>query len=150
MEKILWWDTAILDNGNEPLGGTIGLIKNQINVIIQSITTFSQKIVAIGDYADFERMKNEINNFLISIFKDDLHWKSAGFILWFEQWNISKYQTEHDLDKVDLMRLLAFKNRFYTETLRQIVSLWKLDAILKLEEREDLLNMIESWVFSFL
>lgn len=71
-------------------------------------------------------------------------------MLGFEQSNISKFHTKHELEKMELIRLLVLKNTCYTEALRNIVSLGKLDAILGSEEREDLLNMIGSGVFSFL
>lgn len=45
---------------------------------------------------------------------------------------------------MDLIKLLVLKNTLYTETLRSIVSLGKLDTILGPEGREDLLNMVES------
>lgn len=51
---------------------------------------------------------------------------------------------------MELIRLLVLKNTCYTETLRHIALLGRLDAILGAEEREDLLNMIGSGVFSFL
>lgn len=125
-------------------------IKNQIQIVVQNISIFSNNIEQAQNYWDFERVKKEINNFLMNVFQNILKDKSPDFILWFEQSNISKYQTKYDLDKIDLIKLLILKNKFYTETLRNIVSLWKLDLILSIEEKEDLLNMIDSWIFSFL
>lgn len=150
MEKINFWSTVIEKHTDEQISNISNITKDQTRTIIQNIAAFSLQIEAAKDYADFERVKKEINDFLMSIFKDSLDGKSDDFILWFDQSNISKYQTKHELEKVELIKLLVLKNRFYTETIRNIVSLWKLDTILKSEEREDLPNMIESWVFSFL
>lgn len=125
-------------------------VKDQTQIITQNISTFSNSLTEAKNYWDFERIKKEINDFLMATFENILRDKTPDFVLWFEQWNISKYQTKHDLDKVDLIKLLILKNKFYTETLRNIVSLGKLDLILSLNEKEDLLNMIDSWVFSFL
>ena len=146
MEKIQRADTDKHDATN----GTTGMVKDQIGMIIQNIPAFAEQMNATKDYADFERVKNEINDFLMRMFECMLSGKSEDFLLWFDQSNISQFQTKHELDKVELIKLLAIKNRFYTEILRSIVSLGKLDAILGSEGREDLLNMIESGVFSFL
>ncbi|MDD5377268.1 MAG: hypothetical protein PHH16_04085 [Candidatus Gracilibacteria bacterium] len=150
MEKIIGRDATVLSDEFGFLDDRTSLVKGQINRVFQNISAFSQEMEAARNYIDFERVKKEINDFLMFVFEDALKGKSADFVLGFEQSNISKYQTKHEVEKVELIRLLALKNKFYTETLRNITSLGKLDAILKPEEKEDLLNMIESGVFSFL
>lgn len=150
MDRINHWEDIMQPKENELLDNTTSIFKDQISLFIQNITSFSSNIDAAKDFADFERIKKEIKDFLVSIFEEMMKWKSSDFITWFEQSNISKYHTEHELQKIDLMKLIAMKNRFYLETLREIVSNWKLDSILKHKDSEDIVNIIESWVFSFL
>lgn len=150
MEKIRSWNPDTMGNESDPVDSTTSMIKEQANIAMQDFFSLSLGIESAKDYTDFERVKKEINDILMSLFDPMLQGKSADFILWFDQWNISKYQTKHELEKIELIELLSLKNKFYTEILKHIVALWKMDAILKPEEREDLLNMIESWVFLFL
>lgn len=133
-----------------PKNNILEMTKEQTQIIIQNISAFAKNIEAIEKYGDLEKIKKEINTFLMQIFQNALKDKTPDFILWFEQSNISKYQTQKEIDKVDLIQLLILKNKFYTEIIRNIVSLWKLDAILKLEEKQDILCMIDSGIFSFL
>lgn len=125
-------------------------VKEQIYIITQNIPDFAHHIEPVKNYWDFERMKKEINVFLTENFSHLLKEKTPDFILGFEQGNISKYKTSHDLEKVDLMELLIIKNKFYIEILRNIVLLWKLDTLLNQDQKVDLIYIIESWVFWFL
>lgn len=125
-------------------------VKNTISLLIEDLDTFIENIEPARNYADFERIKNEINEFLMKIFINMLQDKDPHFILWFEQWNTSKYITKSDKDKIELINLLVVKNKFYTEILLKIISSGKLNALFTPEEKQDALSMIESGVFSFL
>lgn len=125
-------------------------VKEQIHIITQNIPAFCKNIEPAKNYWDFERIRKEIDTFLVASFKHVLKDKTPDFVLGFQQSNISKYKTTHDLEKVDLMELLILKNKFYIEILKDIVLLWKLDVILTDEQQLDLINMIESWIFGFL
>lgn len=132
------------------LGIITDRVKEQALIVSQNLSTIAQNIDAAKNYADFARIKNDINNFLIDMFGNFLEGKDSTFKLGFEQGNISKFVTQTDMEKFPLMELLYLKNKFYNEILRQIVALGKLDVIITPEEKEDILNMIDSWVFSFL
>lgn len=125
-------------------------VKEQIYIITQNIPAFCKNIEPAKNYWDFERIRKEIDTFLVASFKHVLKDKTPDFVLGFQQSNISKYKTTHDLEKVDLMELLILKNKFYIEILKDIVLLWKLDVILTDEQQLDLINIIESWIFGFL
>lgn len=125
-------------------------VKEQALIASQNIPTLAQSIESAKNYADFARIKNEINDFLMNIFGNFLEGKDITFKLGFEQGNISKFVTQTDMEKFPLMEILYLKNKFYNEILRQIVALGKLDVIITPEEKEDILNMIDSGIFSFL
>jgi len=125
-------------------------VKEQMYIMTQNIPAFAHHIEPVKNYWDFERIKKEINVFLTENFSHLLKEKTPDFILGFEQGNISKYKTSHDLEKVDLMELLILKNKFYIEILKNIVVFWKLDILFNAEQKGDLIHMIESWVFWFL
>lgn len=125
-------------------------IKELTHLLSQNLEEFAQNILPANNIWDFARIKEEINLFLMTIFHNTLQRKNPDFILWFEQDHISKYHTKHDRDKVDLIELLVIKNKFYTEIIKNIVHSWKLDLIFTPEEKEDILTLIDSGVFSFL
>ena len=104
MEKMKPWNNVAIGHTDEQISNIANITKDQIGTIIQNIAAFALQMEVVKDYADFERIKKEINDFLMLIFKDSLEGKSADFILWFDQSNISKYQTEHELEKVELIR----------------------------------------------
>ena len=44
------------------------ITKDQIAIILHEISAFSDGIYATKSYSDFERIKNEINDFLMQMF----------------------------------------------------------------------------------
>lgn len=125
-------------------------IKKLTKLITQNIDLITSNIEEAKEYGDFARIKKQINDTLQEMFLDMLSGKPKDFIDGFEQGNISKYITEHESEKIDLIKLLGLKNKFYNDILKTLVVKWKLDGILSLEEREDIVNTLNSGIFSFL
>ena len=57
------------------------MTKEQTQIIIQNISAFAKNIEAIEKYGDLEKIKKEINTFLMQIFQNALKDKTPDFIL---------------------------------------------------------------------
>lgn len=122
--------------------------KESINNILEFNTIF-ENINKVIDYNDFSRFKEELISCINSSFHDKLRLKDDDFKLAFNQWNVSKYQVEDDLQKEELKILIKEKNKIYMSLLLKTIIQWKLDNILTLSEKNDLKNVIKTWIFSY-
>lgn len=120
---------------------------NVDNII--SITNFVNNIEKLEKFEDFFVLKENINKFILEIFSKILEYKNDDFNLAFNQWNISKYIVDENNkntkeEALELKLLLQEKNKFYLDIMSKILSLWKLDNIINLEQKKDLLFTIKS------
>ncbi len=81
MEKAEAGDYIIPNTQSGDIDNITSTIKDQTNLLMQSIAAFSEKMEVARSYSDFERIKREINEFLMHMFADVLKGKSADFIL---------------------------------------------------------------------
>lgn len=136
--------TSIDIESPENIDKFLWLNKKKVNNLI----TFDQFVEVLSKPSDLNSytvFNNEIKNVLYWIFKDDLCEKSDKFKKAFMQWNLALYEWE-GLD--ELINLIKLKNSSYRVLLFKSIENWKLDQLFTKEEREDLLNIIKSWLFS--
>ena len=128
-----------------PLGTT-----ERTNQILH-INNFTASLSNICSLDEFAIFRDQFSQHMKEVLGDLLEWRSESFLLAFEQWSVSKYQPSSDEDpekmKESLRALLIIKNGIYRQVLLQLLLWGKLDTMLSIEERDDIVHCIQSGVF---
>lgn len=121
----------------------------KIDRILNIDTNKIKDLNTVENYGRFVDFKNEINDYIMNLFSDELLDKTEDFKLAFSQWNIAKVSDDLVEEKQLLMLLLKEKNSIYNQILLQSIILWKLDNILSVDEKNDVKIILKSWVLSY-
>jgi hypothetical protein len=145
-------NSVLVANGSSHTGNRTSLLDTAGRTEqILHINNFIASLGNICSLDEFAEFRNQFSQYMKEVLGVFLEWRSESFLLAFEQWSVSKYQPSSDEDpekmKESLRILLIMKNRLYRQVLLPILLWGKLDTMLSIEERNDIVHCIQSGVF---
>lgn len=103
----------------------------------------------IESYYDFIGIRKKINGYINSLFKSKLTRKDQNFINAFNQKDMAVLKNDNKKQKLEFMQLLKQKNNLYLSVFLSLLEYWKLNKILKTEDIQDMIILINSGLIQF-